>query len=80
MLTSYKIQNKNDNKHLNKSNVRVYNYVVERLWGSKGTYGRCSDSAPEHYKIISDQDAVLPVARVKVMYGLGTTLSLIRHM
>ena len=27
--------------------------------------GRGSDSAPEQYKIISDQDAVLPLARVK---------------
>ena len=35
---------------------------INRLWGSKG---RSSDSAPEHYKIVSDQDAVLPLARVK---------------
>ena len=27
--------------------------------------GRGSDSAIEHYKIVSDQDAVLPLARVK---------------
>ena len=33
-----------------------------RLWGSKG---RGSDSAPELYRIVSDQDAVLPLARVK---------------
>ena len=35
---------------------------INRLWGSKG---RSSDSAPEHYKIVSDQDAVLPLVRVK---------------
>ena len=35
---------------------------INRLWGSKG---RGSDRAPEHYRIVSDQDAVLPVACVK---------------
>ena len=32
-------------------------------------------TAPEPYKIISDQDGVLPVTRVKAVYAIGATLS-----
>ena len=32
-----------------------------------GIKGQGSDSAPEYYRIVSDQDAVLPLARVKLI-------------
>jgi hypothetical protein len=34
-----------------------------------------SNSVPEQYKIICDQEAALPLVRVKAMYDIGTTLS-----
>ena len=40
-----------------------------RLWGLKG---RGSEIAPEHYRIVSDQDAVLSLARVKGYVCLET--------